>query len=322
MARSQRRIRSSEIKHLARKPVPHGIDVESGRQKYIVKPVCGSDKRIYQFTFDPDFKPGYSDGHFTNDVTSHFICGACQSKALSAKFKEDAASMRFTLGERVDLGGTYDEKKNKPYGINAWNWKSVYPVFDSEITSENDEDKVIAFIAIANGFGQAWEIRGWESDYNTRYHDKRQPPKMSGSCAYWNRAAYQKDQPPFKSEAKGISSKEVALLMIHEMVIDGFLKSRQQIIALEDKMAEVQAVKDEERRIEQEERNRIRAELAADRAARKNHIATAFIEMLYEGKVSNYQREALFEAAKFLEINIQAKPVLVETDDDDGFELR
>ncbi len=82
-------------------------------------------------------------------------CPKCQSKMLSAKLK--AEPIGFILGDRVDAS---DE--SNPYGVTAWNFKSVYPVIDVSIATDDERDRVVAFITIDNGWGKLWEVHPWE----------------------------------------------------------------------------------------------------------------------------------------------------------------
>lgn len=213
--------------------------------------------------------------------------------------------------ERVAIPKTYDEPR--PYGFGCYGWRSVSKIIVG--------GELVGFLAMANGWGKKWEIYGLEAPvtvgvlrgthelavtksekvaehktYRREPNGERTPygtPLYAGS-------SFLATEPKYASPCKYFGSKESALEEVPDMLEDGYLKPESVVLA----EAHAKRAKEKEeaaaRQKEQEEYERQRQERAETKKTELAQVTEAFAEMLAEGKISNFQRDAVFLAAKHL----------------------
>lgn len=230
----------------------------------------------------------------------------------SAKFYASITPAGWTL-EKIDPTTIADWKSdnnayNLPNGL-----KSAY------LAKHNDD--AVAVVNIDNGWGEKWYIRALDSRVND---DETIRIVQSGQAQYthYSRANDGTHLPPttkigdkvytntsYKSDAKRFNSKEAALFELADMVADGHAKPESvlrtegaaKIIARRERAAQ-QVIDDQERAERRADREREAAEAAQRASDELDLIAMAFAEMVTEGKITNFQREAVFLAARRLDI--------------------
>lgn len=234
-----------------------------------------------------------------NPYASSGVCPAC-----SAKFFKANPPAGWTL-EKLDLPQSNDDPN--PWDLLKWGLKSAYLA--------RHQGEAVALIMIDTGWGEKWRIEritaGWEDvDDETTINFQR------GGVANYQPYHYNADGTragevgsKYLSEAKRFNSKERALFELISMLADGHVKPESQLRADAIERMAKRREENAQRKIEDEQRERDRAEYHRQREIEKRRaqdeldlIAIAFAEMVTEGKISNFQREAVFLAAKRLGI--------------------
>ena len=323
MGRSQRR-RSGRIVHYPRPPEElfnqNGRWCnDAGQPLFRIKPLCSEEYVFEDVTSAemPVFR--HSDYQkFSTDPEDYRMCPQCQSKALH---KRDGGKVgTYKLMDRLDFSKPEFERKYRDgkyqptkWGLERHAWKSVYPVMDVSVLADDEEDKIVAFIVIDNGWGKAWEIHGWDAG-----RENDDPPRMCPHAAKWtsvSKAWTARDGQEFperetEMEAKGINSKELALLRVPDMLERKHLKSHAEIVEFARKFKETQEALAQRRRDEADERNRLIAERNRRDAEDKAEIAEALREIATLD-LTNFQRDGLLRAAKRLGIDMDVEPTML-----------
>lgn len=224
--------------------------------------LCGADK-------------GWSDSWFTSDVT-RVNCSKCNAKIGQGIMK---AEPRLALGER-------DEEPDKQWQT----YKSIYPV--------QVDGEIVAYVAIANGWGKRWHVHEIELD------DEGTPYPLGGVYDWSEgmRATGMK-----RNEFR---SKEQAALAAFRLAEIGELlpaaKLQQKILAAR-KVAEER----EAQRAADKERYRQEAEAKRQqKEARHQEIAEGLASIAQRESLSNFERDAL--AAAYREFSGKDLPVKTE----------
>jgi hypothetical protein len=259
-------------------------------------------------------KPGTEDalcgdryGWSTRDYpfADHSLCPKCSSKWFAANQRPG-----WTL-EKLAIPESYEAAQAHPWGLKSYGVKSAYLA--------RHQGEPVAIIRIDTGWGESWyvqQLSGEYDDVNDPASIKITGGLMAQHYGVAGRDVVTGERKPmdegakrYPSDAKRFSSKERALWGLAEMMADGFLKPEsvlraetlERMIAHRQRLAE-RVIEDAQRERDREEFRKKR-EVEAQRAKDElDLIAMAFAEMVTEGKISNFQREAVFIAAKRLGI--------------------
>lgn len=218
--------------------------------------------------------------------------------------------------ERVRLPATYEESREyRPYGFGAYGWRSVLKIIVA--------GELVGFLTMGTGWGKRWEIYGLEApitfgvergtheltvvktdkvaEHKSYRRDENGNRVPYGAPLYAGSASVA-TEPKYAMSCKYFSSKESALDEVPDMLEDGYLRPESVVLA-EAKAKYAETVAERERMAEMRAQyDRERAEIIAQKEADLDHVTAAFVEMLTERNISDYQREALFLAAKHLGI--------------------
>ena len=304
---------------------------DDGQPLFRINPLCGEEfawqdvttKELPEFRYD-DYQK------FSTDPEDYRMCSRCQAKALH---KRDGGKVgTYKIMDRLAFSQPEFERKYKDgkyqptkWGLERYAWMSVYPVMDVSVLADDDHDKIVAFIVIDNGWGKAWEIHGWALG-----REQDDPPRMDSNAANWTSVSKAwtsssgEHFPERQSEmnAKGINSKEMALLKVPDMVTRGQLKPYGHYDELAKKMVETQEALRQRRLEEIAQRDLERAAQQRRDAEDKAEIAEALREIATLD-LTNFQRDGLLRAAKRLGIDMDVQPTMlaVMADDEDGWKI-
>jgi hypothetical protein len=247
---------------------------------------CGETSRGFKTSYGT-----YSDPYgFTSYEKAFRPCSKCQSKMLAAKLK--AEPIGFVLGERVDAS---DE--NNPYGVNRYGYKSVYPVIDTGILADEEQDRVVGFICIDNGWGQLWEIHGWERETRASDAEPRNP-RVSGAVMSYEKRISDSSDKMFMHDAKNFSSKEEALMVFPTLSEQGRLKTRPAILEEDRRWLEERRQRAEQAEREAAERAAERERMAKERQTKREALLADIREALNDASLSNFNRDVMFRVAR------------------------
>jgi hypothetical protein len=292
-------------------------DVDQGRQapvgtkEWTIKPLCGEKWASHHVqgekwaTFDPA-QPGFESDMpygFTSFAESVDVCSRCQSKALAQKIKAEGSN-GYTLGERMN-------NEEPAFGLGKWHgYKSVYPV------TRDADGLIIGFIAIEAGWKKQWAVYTWEAPSVTmgmvERGEKLGKPSLAKNAVRYKTAPYAyssgRTSEGYETDAKRLASKEAALLLFPQIDAQGRFKTEAQVLA--------EAQGEYDRYIEAKQE---RARDAAERAERARqalderrvdieHVTEAIRTLTAAGdeRLTNFEREGLFLAAKRLGIELNA----------------
>lgn len=239
------------------------------------------------------------------DIPRHASCPKCSAKWNAGKGG----------GVTLEKLALPTEGEERVYGYGRWaGIKSAYRVMK--------DGECYGLVTIDNGWGKRWKIFALEAPVTIGMIRDGAEPTISHSDKVAQHKRYEKDndgnrlpvgapiwegssilvREPYKSDASHFSSKEDALNQCADMIADGFLTAETTVLANArvERDRELQERRDNAAR--HEERQRELARLAQEKSDDLDLIAMAFAEMTTEGKVSNFQREALFLAARHLGI--------------------
>ena len=211
-----------------------------------------------------------SDHYFTNSAEWPDLCSKCSSKY----YAEQAKSLAYRLGDRLDL--SRDGRR--------YSYKSVYHVHDAT-------NAVIGFITIKNGWGKDWHVHAWNSFATIGDVERNEVPQPVMA----HEAVKYRTKPEHGDREYGgsFSSKEQALCAVPLMAEQGKLPSRDAILA---KTTEQVAVM--RRNLAAQDARR--KQLADQRDEQMRLIQEEFAAMLASGELTNRQHTALTTAAELL----------------------
>jgi hypothetical protein len=232
------------------------------------------------------------------------VCPKCSSKYWADKLaqrREDGTVYPFRLGDRLDLTPPSDYRQPMPMGVDRYYWKSLYPVLQTNVLVDDEEEKIVGFIGIESGWGKKWEIRAWERALTQGEHETGVVSMtVNGSIAqkFLETLKPLPSGERIKTDAKGYPSKEAALAEIEKLLDDGHLMTYRAVKV--DKARRIEIAREEKA-----QRERDREEHAARMEARRKEKESAraallsdIREALSNDNTSNFAHDVIWRTAR------------------------
>lgn len=271
--------------HIIRTETTDGVWEDTGRPRPLYVAWCGEK------------------AHTTVSMDRYESDASC-TKCSAAFFKDRSGGVTI---EKITPPEKYEDPR--PYGIGPFGTKSAYRIMR--------DGECYGVLFMPAGWGKKWSVHRLTTSTNRagemivakdekpatmlRYDRDVHGKKREVGTPTYQGSSF-KVREPYKTDANHFASKERALSEVADMIDDGFLPSETDVIAKWEKdRADLEETRRiwEAQRIEREQRE---AEAAARAQDELDLITIAFAEMLTEGKITNYQREAVMLAAKRMNI--------------------